>query len=87
VRAVASEQHLALPANVRGPHADHVIFVAPNEGPNPFDWPANDPFSAEQTFGPLDMNFDWYPTWIGSQRVVVMTLENARNIGAPFVRR
>ena len=45
------------------------------------DWPANDPFLTERVFGPLEVDFDIYPTWAGDDRVVVMSIEKARAIG------
>lgn len=87
VRDIANAERVPLPPNARGRRADHVVFIAPDEGPYAFDWPANDPFAVERTFGPREINFDWYPTWQGSRRVVVMTSENARGIGLPMLAR
>jgi hypothetical protein len=86
VKDIAVSKHFAVPANV-GRHGDHIVFFAPDEGPNPFDWPANDPFAVERTFGPRDVNFDWYPTWTGSRRVVVMPRDKALEIGLPLLGR
>jgi hypothetical protein len=66
---------------------DRVAFLAQAEGPNPFKWPANDPWQAERVFGPLEMNFDWYPTWGGEDRVVVMSLAKAKGIGLHMLER
>jgi hypothetical protein len=66
---------------------DHVAFLARAEGPNPFKWPANDPWQAERVFGPLEMNFDWYPSWGGADRVVVMSPAKAKEIGLSFLGR
>ena len=32
-------------------------------------------------FGPREVNFNYYSTWRGSDRVVVMTIEKARAAG------
>jgi hypothetical protein len=66
---------------------DHVAFLARAEGPDLFKWPANDPWQAERVFGPLEVNFDWYPSWGGADRVVVMSLAKAKEIGLPFLGR
>jgi hypothetical protein len=79
----ASKHRLPRGVGPREP-VDRVAFLARAEGPNPFKWPANDPWQAERVFGPLEMNFDWYPSWSGADRVVVMSLEKAKQIGLPL---
>jgi hypothetical protein len=32
-------------------------------------------------FGPMEVNFDYYPTWQGDERIVVMPLARARALG------
>jgi len=66
---------------------DHVAFLARDEGPDPFTWPAHDPWQAERVFGPREVNIDWYPTWAGADRVVVMKTAKAERIGVPMLKR
>ncbi len=66
---------------------DRVAFLARAEGPNPFKWKANDPWQSERVFGPREVNFDWYPSWGGDDRVVVMSLAKAKEIGLPLLER
>jgi hypothetical protein len=87
VRKLAVEQRLPLPPNATDDwRADRVVFFAKAEGPNPFRWEVNDPWLAEAVFGPKEVNFYWYSTWAGHDRVVVMTTERAKHTEVPFVR-
>lgn len=86
VSAIARARHWPLPKDAATAGFDHVVFVAPEEGPNPFDWPANDPWMAERVFGPADIDMNWYPTWMGDKHVLVTTRAKALHIGVPFLR-
>ncbi len=87
VRAVAAAQHLPLPQNVvDAPDGDDVVFFARADGPPPRRWITNDPWLTEAVFGPGELNFNWYSTWEGRDRVVVMTLEKARAAGVALAR-
>jgi len=50
-------------------------------------WPANDPFLTERWFGPLEVNYNIYPTWQGDDRIVLMSVEAARAVRMPLVAR
>ena len=82
VRVLAAAQGKAMPANAiaAGP-ADDVVFVPIAEGPNGRRWTTNDPWLTEAVFGPREMNFNWYSTWEGRDRIVVMTVDKARAAG------
>jgi len=86
IAAVASARRYRVPSNASLRRGDHVAFFALTEGPNLFEWPANDPWAIERVFGPREVNVDWYPSWMGADRVMVMTLETARKLRVPFVR-
>ena len=82
VRTLAKQQNLTLPANVvEGPAGSHVVFFGRAEGPNSWTWKTNDPWLTEAVFGPREIDFNWYSSWSGYDRVVVMTLEKARETG------
>ncbi len=82
VRALARQQGVALPANVSAAaNAQAVVFFARSEGPSPARWTVNDPWLTEAVFGPREVNFHWYSTWEGHDRIVVMTTEKARAAG------
>jgi hypothetical protein len=49
-------------------------------------WPVNWPGIAPQTFGPMEMNFDWYANWPGAERLVLATPDLAWQDSAPFAR-
>ena len=44
-------------------------------------WPANIWDLTITTFGPQEVNFNYYPTWEGNDRVVLMNIDRAREIG------
>jgi hypothetical protein len=85
VLSLARSQKLTLPPNVtKQKNADEVVFFARAEGPHGRIWKSNDPFQAQAVFGPSEVNFDWYSSWWGHDRVVVMTLEKARATKVPL---
>lgn len=87
VRSMALKLHRSLPANVVADNAGgHVVFFPRSEGPGPWQWKTNDPWLTEQVFGPKEVNFNWYASWAGHDRVVVMTLEKARSTGVPLAK-
>jgi hypothetical protein len=51
------------------------------------EWPANIRRLTEATFGPLEVNFDYYPTWLGSDRILVMPVEEARRARVRVLRK
>lgn len=87
VRALAREQGLRLPANVTdGPKADAVVFFAQADGPPGERWTTNDPWLTRAVFGPREVNFNWYSSWGGRDRVVVMTNEKAKAAGVALAQ-
>jgi hypothetical protein len=83
VLALAAAQRLELPKNVAPrERAERVVFFARTEGPSPFAWHTNDPWLADAVFGPLEMNFFWYSSWSGADRVVVMKTARVKSMGA-----
>jgi hypothetical protein len=87
VRALAKAAQLVLPANVvSGQRGDHLVFFGQADGPGPWHWMTNDPWLTEAVFGPREVNLNWYSSWSGNDRVVVMTLEKARSAGIALAR-
>lgn len=86
VASRAAGRGLALPANAVETNADEVVFFAMSEGPPAHLWLANDPWLTRAVFGAWDINFNYYSTWWGSDRVVVMTREKARASAAPLAQ-
>ncbi len=77
------EQKQAAGANVvRDPAfpADYAILFM-KEVEDEKRWPANRYGFIHRTFGPLDVNFDYYPTWVGKDRILVLPAPNARPLG------
>ena len=72
VRSVAAENSVPIPPNVTAEKAKdgaHVVFFARGEGPSPFVWKVNDRWLTEATFGSREMDFNWYSTWSGNDRI------------------
>jgi 4-amino-4-deoxy-L-arabinose transferase-like glycosyltransferase len=88
VTSLAAERGLALSANAVAAQADcdQVVFFQRAEGERPTRWIVNDPWLTRAVFGPREVNFNYYSTWEGPDRVVVMTLEKARAAGAWLAR-
>ena len=49
------------------------------------EWPANIRNLTLRTSGPLEVNFNYYPTWEGNDRIVGMTFARAYDAGVDFV--
>ncbi len=43
-------------------------------------WIANDPWMTYAVFGPFEVNFDYYPTWYGDDRIVFVTVADATRL-------
>jgi 4-amino-4-deoxy-L-arabinose transferase-like glycosyltransferase len=87
VRRIAAEEHLVLASNVTGPPGgDAVVIFGRADGGDPSIRRENDPWLTDATFGPLEVNFNWYAVWAGFDRVVVMPIEKAREGAAPIAR-
>lgn len=64
---------------------DFTVFSSGEAGKR-FDgqWPANRRGYTEAWFGPYEVNLDYYPTWLGEHRFVVMKTERAlKTLGPP----
>jgi hypothetical protein len=47
--------------------------------------PANRRHLTTTWFGPYEVNFNYYPTWKGSNRILFMPMGQARDLGFPFL--
>ncbi|MBI3891733.1 MAG: glycosyltransferase family 39 protein [Candidatus Wallbacteria bacterium] len=72
-----------LPSSCPPAQADLAIFYS-YEGIDLKGCPANRSDLTERTFGPMEVNFNRYPTWQGNDRIVVMKTAIAREIGVPL---
>jgi Dolichyl-phosphate-mannose-protein mannosyltransferase len=88
VRLLGTRSGLVVPPNAVPARAEagHVVFFAKQEGPNPWVWKVNDPWLTEAVFGPGEVDFNWYSSWQGHDRVVVMDLAKARSFGVELAR-
>lgn len=74
---------MAVPENIS--HTDvgetsNVVLYLSESVAHPTDWPRNQPGLVTALFGPWEVNFDYYPTWIGDDRILVMPLEQAQEL-------
>ena len=87
VRKIAGEHAVAIPGNVvSAPAGDAVVFMGHSEHAALGVRTTNDPWLTKAVFGPREMNFNWYSTWVGRDRVVVMTLDKARRSHVPLAQ-
>jgi hypothetical protein len=86
VREEVAKSASGMPANARAESGDpdFVAVYAYEAMPN-LEWPANVRTLTVRTFGPLEVNFNYYPTWEGNDRIVLLTFERACEVGVDFV--
>jgi len=78
---------IPLPPNiVNGGDASEVVFFGDSEGPGSWNWRVNDPWLTRAVFGTREVNFNWYSSWSGPDRVVVMAIDKARATGVPLAK-
>jgi 4-amino-4-deoxy-L-arabinose transferase-like glycosyltransferase len=62
--------------------AEMALFYAyRDEGMDNNAWPANTPGLATRTFGPQEIDFDYYPSWLGNDRILLMPFAQAKRLG------
>ena len=66
--------------------ADMILLYASEGVESLLDWPRNKPGLATTIFGPWEVNFDYYPTWEGNDRILLMPIEKAKEIGVLLVK-
>jgi 4-amino-4-deoxy-L-arabinose transferase-like glycosyltransferase len=66
--------------------ADMILLYASEGVETVFDWPRNKPGLATKIFGPWEVNFDYYPTWAGDDRILLLPIEKAKKIGVLLVQ-
>ncbi len=64
--------------------ADLVALYAFDAMPNWRDWPGNNRALTVATFGPREVNFNYYPNWEGNDRLILMTSEAAQEAGVEY---
>lgn len=69
------------------PTTDAVVAHAFEAMRQMVEWPANVRGLTEATFGPQEVNFNYYPTWLGNDRILVMSLEGARKARVRLLRQ
>jgi hypothetical protein len=69
--------HQSPPPNVTAamPDADLAIFSSGEVGE--YEWHANHSSYTRTWFGPHEVNFNYYPSWTGDKRIVVMPVHHA----------
>jgi len=61
--------------------ADFVILYASEGFSSKIEWPRNKPGLTSRVFGTWEVNFDYYPTWSGDDRIVLLPMDKAIKIG------
>jgi hypothetical protein len=76
-----------LPNVLRMPsaEADLTLFYI-SEGMTPVEWPSTRRNLTITWFGPMEVNFNYYAGWAGDDRILLMTMEQAREIGVKAIR-
>jgi hypothetical protein len=77
----------ALPAALRSSRAEAAewaAFYASDVG-SANGWTGNRRDATLRTFGPLDVNFNYYPSWRGHDRIVLMRVEDTRGLRLPLL--
>ncbi len=69
------------------PETDAVVVYAFEAMRAIVEWPANVRRLTMATFGPLEVNFNYYPTWLASDRILVMSVEEARRARVRLLRK
>ncbi len=81
IRAQFAHAKAALPPNITtSPGAPETALYMSEAGA--WDWLANAKGYAHAIIGPNDVNFDYYPSWVGLDRIVILSKESADNLGA-----
>ena len=87
VISLAQQQQLPLPPNAQAQaDAQQVVFFPRAEAADTYHWATNDPWLTKAVFGPREVNFNWYATWAGPDRVVIMAADKAKSVGVTFVK-
>ena len=63
-----------------------LVLTFAREGDEFLQWPANDPDLTEKVIGPYEVNFNYYPTWSGHNRIVILRADRARGITVPYIQ-
>ncbi len=66
-----------------GGDADAALFLA-SEGMRP--WTANRRRLVDRWFGPHEVNFNYYPTWQGDDRILLMPMDKARRLNVQALK-
>jgi hypothetical protein len=79
-KSLTENLHSTLPPNiVTDPRTAYTkVAFLQSEGPDTFweRWPQNWWGMYERTFGPLEVNLEAYPTFVGNERILVVTRKN-----------
>jgi hypothetical protein len=87
VTAIAKTLKVPMPPNAEAKTGfEQVVFFPRAEGGNPFRWRTNDPWLTKRVFGPREVNLDWYFSWEGPDRVVIMTTDKAKASEIPLAK-
>ncbi|MDM8520588.1 glycosyltransferase family 39 protein [Anaerolineales bacterium HSG6] len=72
-----NNQHYSNATTTPSDSVDFVLLYA-SEGMERYAWKSNQPNLTVTWFGPWDINFNYYPSWGGNDRIILMTQEKAQ---------
>jgi hypothetical protein len=84
VQSDLSQRNGDLSQNIRlnySPDVDFIAIYSYEAGPEPGLWEANSPSTAPETFGPFEVNLNYYARWHGDDRILLMSPEKANELG------
>jgi Dolichyl-phosphate-mannose-protein mannosyltransferase len=86
LRAALSKKAPRLPASIvpAGSEGARWIAFRASEVRKRAAWVANRRDTTIRWFGPHEVNFDYYPTWAGRDRILLMRLEDAAPLDVPL---
>lgn len=89
LRSALAEKTSALPPSIVPAGSDAARWIAfrASEVPDRTAWVANRRDYTIRWFGPHEVNFNYYPSWIGRDRILLMRLEDAAPLEVPVQSR
>lgn len=82
LRALGGPQRANVTGDPRRPADQAVLFSS--EVPDWTSWKANRFDYTTRVFGSYEVNFNYYPSWIGPERIVVLPAPSARSLGVAW---
>ena len=66
--------------DLKAPHTKAAFLQTEGPGISPLNWPSNSWGLYEANFGSLEVNLEAYTTFVGNERIIVVTAENFKKL-------